>query len=232
MALTGSIPDRDKYTRPDLNSCALLTIDLQNDFALPGAPLEAEGTMDIVPAAAKVADIFRKNSLPVVHVVRLYRPDGSNADICRRAMIEGGVRALAPGSQGSQIVEGVAPAQTGLDHKILLAGQIQALGRNEFAVFKPRWSAFFKTGLYNFLKNRNINTVAVIGTYFPNCVRSTIYDATALDLRVVVVPEAVAGIHDRGIAELKTIGCLVMRVEEIESEIAKARKNQTREGES
>jgi hypothetical protein len=37
-----------------------------------------------------LVDWFRASVHPIVHVVRLYQADGSNVDLCRRGMIEGG----------------------------------------------------------------------------------------------------------------------------------------------
>ena len=39
-----------KYTDPDWENSALVTIDTQKDFALPGAPSEIAGTVDVLPA--------------------------------------------------------------------------------------------------------------------------------------------------------------------------------------
>ena len=47
---------------------------------------------------------------PIVHLVRLYRPDGSNADACRRLAIEEGLRVLMPGSCGAELVPEINPA--------------------------------------------------------------------------------------------------------------------------
>jgi len=35
-------------------------------------------------------DIFRAESKPIIHIVRIYKRDGSNVDICRKAAVEDG----------------------------------------------------------------------------------------------------------------------------------------------
>jgi hypothetical protein len=53
------------------------------------------GTSAAVPAMARLAGDFRRRGRPIVHIVRLYFRDGSNAEWCRRHALErgAGVRA-------------------------------------------------------------------------------------------------------------------------------------------
>lgn len=88
----------NEYTEPNPDRAALLTIDVQRDFTLPDAPATIPGTMEAVPRMAALADAFRHNERPIVHVVRLYRSDGSNVDACRRAAIEDGADIVRPGA--------------------------------------------------------------------------------------------------------------------------------------
>ena len=39
----------DKYTKLNLSSVVLITIYVQNDFTLPGAPAEMPGTLQAIP---------------------------------------------------------------------------------------------------------------------------------------------------------------------------------------
>src|ERR1700751_60117 len=96
----------DGYTRPLAGSAALVRIDVQRDFLdLPGADaaMLVAGTRAAIPVMAKLATAFRERGLPIVHAIRLYRPDGSNADLVRRQSIERGARIAVPGSAGSQV---------------------------------------------------------------------------------------------------------------------------------
>lgn len=205
------------HTEPRFEHSALLTIDVQNDFTLAGAPLEIPGTLDIVPALARLVAAFRAHRRPIVHVLRLYLPDGSNADTCRRAMIEGGARVLAPGSEGAELVEVLRPEPAlRLDHAALLAGRLQALGPGEAAMYKPRWGAFYRTPLEEHLRALGVDTVVVAGCNFPNCPRTTVYEASERDLRIVLAQDAVSGLYDRGRAELEGIGVRLLSVREIE----------------
>jgi hypothetical protein len=42
----------------------------------------------------------RERACPIIHVIRLYRGDGSNVDLCRIQAIKNGRQVLIPGSIG------------------------------------------------------------------------------------------------------------------------------------
>lgn len=208
----------DEYTRPELVRSALLTIDVQNDFVLPGAPAAVAGTIDIIPNIQRLLLVYRQRRWPIVHIVRLYLPDGSNVDNCRRALIESGVRLVCPGSEGAELVAELKPLpDIRLDAATLLAGQLQPLGENEWALYKPRWGAFYKTRLEEHLNALGVNTVVVVGSNFPNCPRSTIYQAGERDLRIVAVDDALAGLYERGRKELQRIGVTLVSTDDFVS---------------
>ncbi|MFD4190421.1 cysteine hydrolase family protein [Amycolatopsis thermoflava] len=188
----------DDHTRPEFSRSALLTVDLQRDF------LDIPGTRAVLPAVRRLTAAFRAAGRPVVHVVRLYLPDGSNADLCRRASP---ARGAVPGSAGSQLADGLGGE---LDHERLLAGQFQEFGPGEHAMYKPRWSAFYGTRLREHLRAAGVTTVVVAGCNYPNCPRSTLVDATERDFRTVAVRDAIsgwAGAADRELAGMG-IACL------------------------
>ncbi len=201
------------YTAPDATRSVLLTIDVQRDFSVPGAPAYVEGTEAAVFPLQRVLDAVRAHDRPIVHVVRLYRPDGRNVDACRRRGIEQGERVVAPGTEGAELVDALKPTSNAtLDAETLLSGELQRLADREWAMYKPRWGAFFQTPLGDFLQERDLNTVVVTGCNFPNCPRTTVYEASERDYRIVLIPEAVSGTYDRGLEELENIGVRLMGV--------------------
>lgn len=205
----------DTYTRPDPNHAALLTIDVQNDFTLPDAPARIPSTADAVPNMSRLTDAFRSASRPIVHVVRLYRADGSNVDQCRRQAIEDGAEIVRPGTEGAELVADLKPsADVSVDATQLLAGSFQEIGPTEWMLYKPRWSAFYSTPLENFLRERSVNTVVVCGCNFPNCPRTTVYEASERDFRIVFVPDATSQTYERGVDELENIEVSVMNTDE------------------
>ncbi len=196
-----------KYINPDLSNSALVTIDVQRDFSLPSSPAEVPGTANVVPYIIKLLNSYRASRRPIVHIVRLYLSDGSNVDLARREFIQSGKELVRPGSAGAELVKELLPtADTELDCPYLLGGGIQTLGPGEVVIYKPRWGAFFGTPLQDHLNGLQVNTLVVCGCNFPNCPRTTIYEASERDFRIVLVEDAVSGIYPRGKEELRDIG--------------------------
>ncbi len=54
-----------------------------------------------------------------------------------------------------------------------------------------------------------------MGNNFPNCPRTSIYEASERDFKVGLATDAMSRIYDRGIEELKNIGVTMFTKEEI-----------------
>mgnify|MGYP000938786744 CR=1 FL=1 len=200
-----------KYTKPHWQNSILITIDTQNDFTLPGAPAEIKGTMEILPKMKQLLTVYRKKGLPILHVVRLYKEDGSNAEIFRREAIANGARIVTPHSEGAELVRELwPPSYKGLDDNKLLKGEFQLIGEKEWVMFKPRWGAFYQTDLENFLHQNEIDTLVFTGCNYPNCTRSSIYEASERDFRIVMIHDAISQLYPKGIEEIKNIGVNVL----------------------
>ena len=196
----------DDYTRPHFDSSALLTIDLQRDFLSDGSFCVA-GTTEVLPAVRRLVVAYRAAHRPIVHVVRLYVPDGSNADLCRRAALASGAAIALPGISGSQLASALTEnGPLELDHALLLAGGFQRLGSSEYILFKPRWNAFYNTPLNDHLRQLRVDTVVVTGCNYPNCPRGTLFGASERDYRAVLVTDAVSQWNDQACVELHNLG--------------------------
>jgi len=205
----------DDYTRPEFERSALLTIDLQRDV-LDGGPLEIPGTTAILPRVAALGRAFRGAGRPIVHMVRLYQGDGHDADLSRRARIQTGGQLLLAGSPGAELAPGIADlGMDGLDTVRLLEGVPQQIGPDEVAIYKPRWGAFFRTPLAEHLQMLGVSTLVVAGANFPNCPRTSVYEASERDYRLVVVADGISGLYARGCAELEGIGVAILTSAEI-----------------
>ncbi len=206
----------DRYTEPHWDRAVLLTVDVQEDFGRPGSATWSPDKDLVVPAMTGLLGLFRERGMPVIHVVRLYLPDGTNADSCRRQKLESGRTVVAPGTDGAEIVAALKPsAGLRLDGERLLRGELQAWSEREWVIYKPRWGAFYATPLEEHLRSLGATTLVVCGFNFPNCPRATIYEASERDFRIVMVRDGVSGLYDRGIEEIRNIGVAVMTVEEI-----------------
>ena len=207
---------RDKYTCADWENSALITIDTQNDFTLPNSPFKITGTLGIVPKMRQVLYMFRSMRKPIIHVIRLYNPDGSNVDLCRRrAVAELGKKLVIAGTKGAELVEELKPSSSSspslsLDTELLLQGGPQQVTANEWIMYKPRWGAFYATPLENHLHKLNVNTVVICGCNFPNCPRTTVYEASERDFRVVLIKDATSNVYEQGLHELENIGVELM----------------------
>jgi len=209
----------DRYIEPEMSRCALITIDVQQD-TLDGQPFEIAGTTAALPTIRALLRAFRKTRRPIVHIVRIYLSDGSNVDLCRREMVEQGRGSFLADSPGCELAGELLPeAHTKLDTSLLLTGKVQRIGPEEFVVYKPRWGAFYQTHLDELLRARNVSTLLFSGCNFPNCPRTSIYEASERDYRIVLVEDAISGLYDQGKREMAGIGVFVMSSSDVIREV-------------
>ncbi len=204
-----------RYTEPKWSKSALITIDTQQD-TLDGQPFEIPGTSAILPRMTALLQAFRKANKPIIHIVRIYTPDGANVDLCRRELVEQGAALVLAGTPGSQLVPDILP-QVGLrlDADGLLSGEIQTLGSNEEVIYKPRWGAFYNTPLERHLRKKDVQTLVFCGCNFPNCPRTSIYEASERDFRLVLVEDAISGLYDQGKREMRNIGVRLLSTDQV-----------------
>lgn len=160
--------------KPNPTRSAFLLIDMENGFLDPGGGHRIRGAQATVPACVHALDLARAKGIPVFFVKRIYRSDGSDVELTRYAAWKAGGRACGPASTGpnsAQAPEGLRP-QPG-----------------DYTIIKPRWSAFFQTELDLILRRLDVRTVILAGTTTPNCVRTTCYDAIALEYNTVVLTD-------------------------------------------
>jgi nicotinamidase-related amidase len=178
---------------------ALLLIDMQNDFVREGKPLRVAGAEAIIPGVRSLLDLFRERRLPVVHVVRVHRPDGSDVEIMRQEIFRRTPFAV-DGTEGAEVISELVPK------------------RGEFTVRKIRMSAFLGTDLDFLLRSIGVDTVIVAGIQTPNCIRTTVFDAIAFNYRTVLVSDAVAAqsdeIHRCNVRDMERIGVQILNTEE------------------
>lgn len=205
----------ENYTAPEWSSSALITIDTQCD-TLDGQSFEIPGTTAVLPRMKSLLEAFRLAARPIIHIVRIYKADGSNVDLCRKELVIKGARLLLAGSSGCQLASEILPRKTILlNEDLLLSHGIQTIGDNEVVIYKPRWGAFYKTPLEQFLKEQHISTLVFCGCNFPNCPRTSIYEASERDFRVVLVDDAVSGLYDQGRHEMKNIGVELLSTSQV-----------------
>jgi nicotinamidase-related amidase len=104
------------------------------------------------------------------------------------------------------------PKPVALDHELLLSGELQQVGPCEHVMYKPRWGAFYHTKLERHLRNTSSDTTVFAGCNFPNCPRTSIYEASERDFRIVLVRDALSGLDEQGVKECRAIGVEVRDV--------------------
>lgn len=183
-----------------MGKTALLIIDMQNDFCLPGAPFEVPSASQVIPFIKKALEVCRKNGIPVVHVLRNYRADGSDVEITRYESFLQVGGACVEGTQGAEIVEELKPIP------------------GEYLIIKKRWSAFFQTELNSILKRLGIEQVVITGVQTPNCIRGTVWDANSLNYDVIVLTDGTGAkteeVHQANLFDMKNIGIKLMTTDQ------------------
>ena len=200
----------DPHLAPHWATSALITIDVQRDF-LSESRFGIPGTTEILPALHDLTQAFRAAGRPIVHIVRLYPAVGGDVDRVRRTLIESGAEFARPGSPGRLLAPGLAvPGAPDLDDDVLLKGEPQLLGPAEYAVYKPRWGAFYRTPLAELLTGLGVDTLVFAGCNLPNCPRASIIEAHERDYRVVLVTDAISQASEQGFREIAGIGTILM----------------------
>ncbi len=157
---------------------ALIVIDMENDFASPGAPFEVKTAQSFLPKLKEVILFCRTNSISVIYTTHVHRRDGSDmgrfADIYPPIADRAG---LVDGTSGIDIYSEIAPEP------------------NEIIIKKHRYSAFFGTDLDVVLKGLGVDTVIITGVTTEDCCHATAREAMFLDYKVVFLADC-TGTYD------------------------------------
>ncbi len=160
---------------------ALLIIDMQNDFVLPDAPQCVAGAVDVINNIEKVLQICRNKNLPVFHIIREYRADGSDIEHTRlKDFLQNPY--CVPNTEGSKVVSELRPID------------------GEYKIIKNRFSGFMQTELDFMLRRLGVEEIIVCGIQYPNCIRATVFDGISLGYNVTLIIDA-TGAKTKKIAE-------------------------------
>ena len=179
---------------------ALLIIDMQNDFVLEGKPLRVAGAGTVIPKIKAVLTEFRRRSLPVFHVLRVHRSDGSDVEIIRQDLFRKHPFAVA-GTFGAAVIQELTP------------------GKGEYVLTKTRMSAFIGTELDLMLRTLGVTNLIVCGIQTPNCIRTTVFDGIAHNYLVMLVDDATGAasteVHRSNIRDMQNIGVKIMNAADL-----------------
>jgi nicotinamidase-related amidase len=167
----------------DPASTALVVIDMQRDFLLPGGFGESLGNdvgqlrRTISPLAALMS-FWRGEGLPIIHTREGHLPDLSDcppAKLSRGAIGQQGAfgRILIRGEYGHDIIDELQPVD------------------GEAVVDKPGKGAFYATELQDLLAKDGIKSLLVAGVTTEVCVHTTVREANDRGYECLVLADCV-----------------------------------------
>ena len=171
----------------DPTTTALLVIDMQRDFLLPGGFGESLGNdvsqlrRTIEPLAALIT-AARAAGLPVIHTREGHKPDLSD---CPPAKLNRGAPSMRigdPGSFGRILIQGE------YGHDII--DELQPVG-DEVVIDKPGKGAFYATELGEILDKSGIKSLLVTGVTTEVCVHTTVREANDRGYECLVLADCV-----------------------------------------
>jgi len=171
----------------DPRSTALLIIDMQRDFVMPGGFGEALGN-DVTPLQATIAptrrvlEAARKTGMLVIHTREGHRPDLTDCPPTKLARGRGKTRIGDAGPMGRILVRGA------IGHDIV-PELYPAAG--EPVIDKPGKGAFYATDLELILRDRGIRTLIVCGVTTEVCVHTSVREANDRGYECVVLSDCV-----------------------------------------
>jgi nicotinamidase-related amidase len=171
----------------DPATTALLIIDMQRDFVMPGGFGEALGNdvtqLQVTIAPTKtVLEAARKMGMLVIHTREGHRPDLSDCPPSKLVRGKGKTRIGDPGPMGRILVRGE------VGHDIVPELYPKA---GEVVIDKPGKGAFFATDLELILRDRAIKTLIVCGVTTEVCVNTTVREANDRGYECVVLSDCV-----------------------------------------
>lgn len=195
--MTGSGPESQPGRWPAPRECALLVIDMQNDFASPEGAM-AEFGFDVSDVGRIVAPVHalltaaRESGVAVIHT-RMVNDERLNAPSW--TSFWGPPAVTVPETKGWEFVSELCP-QPG-----------------EVVIEKHSYGGFHGTNLDTVLKAAGRTTVVVVGTGPNICAGDTLHQAFALGYHVLAVEDAIASFSHKGPAfnqKLKDVGLYIV----------------------
>ncbi len=171
----------------DPQATALLIIDMQRDFVMPGGFGEALGN-DVTPLQATIAptksvlDAARKLGILVIHTREGHRPDLTDCPPTKLVRGRGKTRIGDPGPMGRILVRGE------VGHDIVPELYPRP---GEPVIDKPGKGAFYATDLELILRDRGIRTLIVCGVTTEVCVNTSVREANDRGFECVVLSDCV-----------------------------------------
>jgi len=190
----------------DPKSTALLIIDMQRDFVMPGGFGEALGN-DVTPLQATIAptkrvlEAARKQGMLVIHTREGHRPDLTDCPPTKLVRGRGKTRIGDAGPMGRILVRGE------IGHDIV--PELYPVP-GEPVIDKPGKGAFFATDLHAILQSLGVRQLVVTGVTTEVCVHTTVREANDRGYDCLVLEDCVGSyfpeFHEMGLRMIQAQG--------------------------
>jgi nicotinamidase/pyrazinamidase len=167
-----------------LNRKVLLVIDMLNDFIKEDGKLYIgdSGEKIILPIQKEIEN-FRKEKNLIFYICDYHRPDDKEFNLFPPHCISG--------TKGAEIIKELMPF------------------KNDFIIYKRRFSGFFQTDLDISLREEEVLELELVGVCTNICVLYTAASARMLNYKVTVLKDAVASFdeqaHNFALKQMKDI---------------------------
>lgn len=152
--------------------CAVIIIDMQNDFIAEGAPIECPGGRECIPSIQKVREWAYRSNIPVFFTKESHRRQKVDFGL---EIIRNEPEHCLEGTRGIEIVDALTPND------------------KDFVIVKRRYSGYYLTDLEILMRAFKRNVLIIMGAATNVCVYATALDSIQRDIQPVVVKDAVAG---------------------------------------
>ncbi|OLP60891.1 isochorismatase [Xaviernesmea oryzae] len=158
----------------DPTRCAVIVVDMINEFCKPGGRMVLPGYEALVGPQRAIVEAARAAGVPVIWIHDAHRPNMRHEREWAKRTEHG-----LENTWATEIIEDLGARP------------------DDIHVTKRRYSAFFQTDLDLTLKDMKVDQLVVFGVVTNICVRSTVHDAFFIGYEVVVPADACAATGPR-----------------------------------
>ncbi len=176
--------------------CALLVVDMQNDFAHPDGALSVAGALEIVPLINAEVEDARAGQAMVVYTQDWHPPDTPHFEK------DGGIWPVhcVRDTWGAALLPELEQ-----DGPVVRKGSDGEDGYSGFTMRDPASGEERPTELHALLRDARVGRIVIVGLASDHCVKESALDAVRLGFEVDVIEAAVRAVNlqpDDGLAAL------------------------------
>ena len=167
-------------------SCALLVVDMQNDFAHPDGALSVAGALEIVPLINAEIEDARAGQAMVIYTQDWHPPDTPHFEK------DGGIWPVhcVRDTWGAALLPELEQ-----DGPVVRKGSDGEDGYSGFTMRDPTSGEERPTELHALLRKADVGRIVIVGLASDYCVKESALDAVRLGLEVDVIEAAVRAVN-------------------------------------